>query len=347
MFQYAIPVLVVTLLIMVNGLFVAAEFAIAASSRPKIAQLAENGSTAAGHVLEILSSPVRISEYLSTAQVGITIASLGLGMYGEPAIASWLLPLLEEAGVRSEAAAHLIATVLTVSFLTYLHVVLGEMVPKSLALQGASRTAIRLYAFTSMTDRIFRPFTAVLNWIGDRILHLLRMPQTNLESRLVTFADLSYIVEESSEGGFLDRSERVFLENVIDFHERSVGQVMTPRTRMAAFPVTLNRRATLRFVSRQPYSRFPVYRKTRDNIVGVLHLKDLARQLLQADEAFSIAELVRPAEFVPETLPLDEMLARFRSERIQIAIVLDEYGGTAGLVTYGRSGGRDHWRDSG
>lgn len=333
MAQYATPILVVTLLIAVNGLFVAAEFAIAASSRPRVAHMAEQGSSAAGHVLEILSSPTRISEYLSTAQVGITVASLGLGMYGEPAIAKWLLPILEEIGLHSEAAAHLIATLLTVSLLTYLHVVLGEMVPKSLALQAADKAAVRLYPFMSVTETLFRPLTAVLNWIGNSILLLLRLPQTDIEARLVTSADLSYIVEESSEGGFLDRSEQVFLENVIDFHERSVGQVMTPRTRMVALPVESNRRATLRAVCSQRYSRFPVFRETRDYIVGVMHLKDMARQLLQADGIFSVADIMRPVVFVPESLPLDEMLARFRDERFQIAIVLDEYGGTAGLVT--------------
>ena len=343
--EYLVPIFVVTTLITLNGLFVAAEFAIAGSSRPRVAFMAEQGSTAAKHILEIVSDRQRISEYLSTAQVGITIASLGLGMYGEPTIAKWLLPALERYGIHSEALAHTLATVITVGLLTYLHVVLGEMVPKSLALQGPDQAAIRLYPFMSVTQKLFGPLTRVLNWIGNRLLLLLRLPPTDLEAHLVTAADLSYIVEESLEGGYLLPSEQVYLENVIDFHERTVGQVMTPRTRMVALPVDATNRTLMNLVCNQRYSRFPVYRDSRDQIVGILHLKDLARSFVHRDDTAvktgdgagdnhtDVAEMMRPATFVPESLPLDEMLARFRDDRNQIAIVVDEYGGTAGLIT--------------
>ena len=333
MIQYAIPILVVSILIAINGLFVAAEFAIAASSRPRVTDLVTQGSTTAQHVLAIISDPVRISEYLSTAQVGITIASLGLGMYAEPTIAQWLLPALERIGIHSEAAAHTLATVLTVGMLTYLHVVLGEMVPKSLALQGADKTAIRLYPFMALSQKFFGPLTAVLNWIGNKLLAWLKMPQSESEGHLVTPADLSYIVEASLEGGFLEPSEQIFLENVIDFHERTVGQVMTPRPRMIALPCSVSYESLLHEICNQKYSRFPVYRDNKDNIVGVLHLKDMARNRLQTDQQFSLETVMRPAVFVPESLPLDEMLSQFRTQSIQIAIVVDEYGGTAGLVT--------------
>lgn len=331
--QYAVPLLVVTILILLNGLFVAAEFAIAGSSRPRIAYLAEKGSQAAVHILEIVSHRQRVSEYLSTAQVGITIASLGLGMYGEPTIAQWLLPILEHYGVNSEALAHTLATILTVGFLTYLHVVLGEMVPKSLALQGPDRAAVRIYPFMAVTQKLFGPLTTVLNWIGNWLLVLLRMPQVDVAAQLVTPADLSYIVEESLEGGYLHPSEQVFLENVIDFHERTVGQVMTPRPRVVAMSLDASGPTLMEVVCNQRYSRFPIYHENRDHIVGVLHLKDLARALLEPDAPAAIGDLMRRASFVPESLPLDEMLAQFRDEQSQIAIVVDEYGGTAGLVT--------------
>lgn len=330
---YVTPIVVISILILLNGLFVAAEFAIAGSSRPRIAYLAEQGSAPAHHILHIVSDRRRTSEYLSTAQVGITIASLGLGMYGEPTIAQWLLPVLERYGVHSEALAHTVATVLTVGFLTYLHVVLGEMVPKSLALQGPDRAAIRLYPFMSVTQKLFGPLTLVLNWIGNWLLVVLRMPQTDHAGQLVTPADLSYIVEESLEGGFLDESEQVYLENVIDFHERSVGQVMTPRTRMVALAADSESAALMDLVCHQRYSRFPVYLENPDEIIGILHLKDLARKFVEGDDQYALSDLIRPAVFVPESLPLDEMLARFRDDRNQIAIVVDEYGGTAGLVT--------------
>jgi len=331
--EYVTPVIVVTILIALNGLFVAAEFAIAGSSRPRMAFLAEEGSTAATHILEIVSDRQKTSEYLSTAQVGITIASLGLGMYGEPTIARWLLPVLEQYGVHNEALAHTIATVVTVGLLTYLHVVLGEMVPKSLSLQGPDRAAIALYPFMSLTQKIFHPLTVVLNWVGNRLLAVLRMPQSNVEAHLATPADLSYILEESLEGGYLEPSEQVFLENVIDFHERTVGKVMTPRTRMVALPLDADLQTVMELVCSQRNSRFPVYRETRDEIVGVLHLKDLARSFVADGHLGTFEDIIRPPIFVPESLPLDEMLAQFRDDRQQIAIVVDEYGGTAGLVT--------------
>ncbi len=331
--DYLIPIVVVSILIAINGLFVAAEFAVAGASRPRIAYLAEQGSGIAHHVLEIVSDQQRISDYLATAQVGITIASLGLGMYAEPTIAHWLFPVLESIGIHSQTAVHTVATTITVALLTYFHVVLGEMVPKSLALQNTDTAAIRLYPFMAFSQKLFGPLTAILNRIGNWLLVLLRMPPADSGTHLVTRNDLSYIVEASLEGGLLEPSERVFLENVIDFHERSVGQVMTPRNRMIALPVDKNLSELLDEVCGQPYSRFPMYEVSRDQIVGILHLKDLARSSLRKTEEFSLNQIIRPALFVPESLALDEMLGQFRAKNRQTAIVVDEYGGTAGLIT--------------
>ena len=320
-------------MVVINGLFVAAEFAIAASSRPRVAQLAQSGSSSAQRVMAVLADPDHINRYLSTAQIGITLASLGLGMYGEHSVARWLLPPLETLGILGVTAAHTAATIIAVALLTYLHVVLGEMVPKSLALQSPARAAVRLSPFMAATEVVFRPFTAVLNWIGNWLLDLTNLPRAGAATRLMSAADLSYIVEDSSKGGLLDPSEQVFLENVIDFHERTVSQVMTPRTRMAALSSRMDPIEALATVFEQPHSRFPVYEADRDHIIGVLHVKDLARRLVQPEQEFPLTDLIRPVVLVPESLALDDMLDRFRREHIQIAVVLDEYGGTAGIVT--------------
>ena len=333
MAELLLPLTVITALIAVNGFFVAAEFAIAGAARPRVAQLAEEGNPAAATILTILNSPVEINRYLSTAQVGITIASLGLGMYGEHAVAGWLEGPLEQLGWFGTAAAHTIASVIAVALLTYLHIVLGEMIPKALALQSASTVAISLCAAMLTAERIFRPLTAVLNLIGNRLLALMGIPLSEAHTRLMSSQELAYIVEESSEGGFLDEREQVFLENVIDFHERSVGQVMTPRPRMVAIPVEAGRREVLDTVVEEGHSRYPIYENNRENIIGILHVKDLARNLATGQDDFELRRLMRPVQFVPESLPLDEMLAQFRSKHVQVAIVLDEYGGVAGLVT--------------
>lgn len=333
MLEYGIPILVIIFLIVVNGFFVAAEFAIAGASRPRVATMAESGSAAAKHVLHILTHPIEINRYLSTAQVGITLASLGLGMYGEHAVAGWLVPPLEHLGWIGTTAAHTIASIISVAFLTYLHVVLGEMIPKSLALQSASEAAVYLAAAMSFAETLFRPLTAILNWVGNYLLGLMGIAITNAETRLVSTTELSYIVEESSEGGLLEPNEQIFFENVIDFHERTVGQVMTPRTRMVAIPVDVDEETLLKTILEEHHSRYPVYDGDRDHIVGILYVKDLARQLVDPNATFDLQALLRPAVFVPDSLSLDEMLQQFRSRHFQIAIVLDEYGGTAGLVS--------------
>ena len=333
MLEYIIPSLIILVLILINGFFVAAEFAVAAASRPRVSAMAAEGSASAQRVLDILSSPQLVNRYLSTAQIGITIASLGLGMYGEHAVADWLHGPLEHLGWLSIAAAHSIATVISVAFLTYLHVVLGEMIPKSIALQSATTAAVQLSAAMAFMEVSFRPITTVLNWIGNGLLRLAGIPIADAEARLVSTAELAYIVEESSEGGLLDPSEQIYLENVIDFNQRSVNQVMTPRTRMAALDVETDRMGTLTLICEERHSRYPVYEEDRDHILGILHVKDIARHLLTHSKEWDLRTLVRPAVFVPESISLDEMLGQFRAQHFQVAIVVDEYGGTAGLVT--------------
>lgn len=330
-----IPILIILFLIAVNGLFVAAEFAIAAAPRARVAQMAESGSAAAQRVLNILRQPELLNRYVSTAQVGITIASLGLGMYGEHVLADWLIGPLEAWGI-GVAGAHTIASILAVALLTYFHVVLGEMVPKSLALQAADQAAIRLADVMAIADRLFRPLTIVLNRIGNSLLRLFGFT-TDANTRVVSSAELEYIVEESTEGGLLDPTEQVYLENVLDFSERTIGQVMTPRPRMAALPVDATLPMIMAMLREEQHSRYPVYEADRDHIVGILHVKDLARYLQRhgvgAEQRFALRTLTRPVIFVPETLSLEQMLERFRHEHIQVAVAVDEFGGTAGLVT--------------
>lgn len=331
------PLLIISFLIVINGFFVAAEFAIAAAPRARVAQMAEEGSAAARHILEILRRPELLNRYISTAQVGITIASLGLGMYGEHVVADWLLGPLEHWGWLGSAGAHTIATILAVTLLTYFHVVVGEMVPKSLALQAADQTAVRLSNMMAVADRIFRPLTIVLNRIGNALLRRFGIAGEH-STRLVSSAELEYILAESTEGGLLDPTEQVYLENVLDFSERTIGQVMTPRTRMAALSVNAPLPIVMETLREHHHSRYPIYEEDRDHIVGILHIKDLARYLQRkgnrdAERAFTLRLLMRPVIFAPETLSLEQMLYRFRHEHAQVAIAVDEFGGTAGLVT--------------
>lgn len=333
MSELGLPIILIGCLLLVNGFFVAAEFALAAAPETRIARQAESGSASAQRLLSILRNARAMNNYISTAQVGITIASLGLGMYGEHAIADWISGPLAGWGVVGVAAAHSVATVLSVTILTYLHVVLGEMVPKSLALGAPDVTALRVSPWMHIAQVIFRPLTWLLNQIGEGLLFVAGIPPVDAKARLVSSTELEYIVEESAVGGLLEPKEQLYLENVLDFGERTVGQVMTPRTRMQALPITASTDFVLQTVCEHGYSRYPVYEDDRDQIVGILYVKDLARELSRNVTEIDLSALIRPAVFIPETVALEQMLQRFRSEHTQIAILVDEFGGTAGLVT--------------
>ena len=212
-----LPILIIAILVLLNGLFVAAEFAIVAAPKTRITQLADRGSKVALTVLKILNNPQKQNEYITTAQVGITIASLGLGMYGETVIASWIFDLFHSLEIDSisSAATHTIATVISVGLLTYVHVVIGEMIPKSLALQNAEQTVMALHPPMSFTEKIFTPIVWLLNKFSNAITKLLGIPEASKSSLLFTSAELEYLVDESSESGMLEPSDQLFIQNIL------------------------------------------------------------------------------------------------------------------------------------
>jgi len=331
--EYLIPISIITLLIVLNGVFVAAEFAIVAVPPTRMAQRADDGSGAARPVLSILRNPERQNRYITTAQVGITIVSLGLGMYGEHILADWFVVLFEGLGELAETTAHTLATVMAVGLLTYLHVVIGEMIPKSLALQAAEPTVLTLDRPMLLMERLFRPLITFLNFLGNRVVGLLGVPPADSNARLYSPEELEFIVDESFEEGLLESREQLFIENIFDLSERTIGQVMTPRTRVVAFGVGDEETEIIRRICEKGQTRYPIYEETLDQIVGILHVKDLARRRVAGDQPVDVRALVRPAIFLPQSMTLEKTLLRFRSEHIQLAIVIDEYSGTAGLIT--------------
>jgi CBS domain containing-hemolysin-like protein len=333
MSEVLIPLLVIVLLILVNGLFVAAEFSIVGSAPTRLAQLAEQGSKVAANVLETLHDLKAQNRYLATAQIGVTVASLGLGMYGEHAVAEWLIhPVEKVVGLNSASAATLAATIAIV-LLTYLHVVFGEMIPKSLALHTSEKTILWLQPAMTLMSRLFLPVVYGLNAAGMAILRLVGIPTASPGSRVMSPDELELIVEESFEGGLIEAGEQLFIENILDLSERTVRQVMTPRNRITGISIHFTEANLLSMICEKGYTRYPVYDGDLDQILGILHTKNLARQQVHSSQPFNLPSLLSPTLFVPETVSLEEMLVRFRREGLLMAIVLDEYGGTAGLVT--------------
>jgi len=330
-----IPIAIIAALILLNGIFVAAEFALIAVPPTRLTQSAAAGSRLAAQVLAVLRDTDQQNRYLATAQIGITIVSLGLGMYGEHILADWLLIPLQRYTILAEPIAHTIASVLAVAALTYLHVVLGEMVAKSLALQFAEATALRLILPMTLMQRTFSPVISLLNGLGNAVTRLLGVHPAERFSRLFSPDELEIIVEESYAGGLIEPSQQLFIENIFDLKERSVGQVMTPRTRVVGVSVDQSEEEVLQIVCATLHSRYPIYDGSLEQILGMLHIKDLARYRVDSEGGFDLRRFAqqRPVPFVPDTVPLDRMLARFRRERISLAVVVDEFGGTAGMIT--------------
>jgi CBS domain containing-hemolysin-like protein len=332
--EILVPVFIILILILLNGLFVAAEFALVTAPRPKLRRMKDDGSKKAAQLLEILSSQELQNRYITTAQVGITIASLGLGMYGEHVIAEWLLEPLHRFNQMSEALAHTVSTILSVSLLTYLHVVLGEMIPKSFALHTASQTAIVLYTPLNISEKIFSPIVHILNKISVAIIKALDLSQNEDDTRILTSDDLEFVVEESMESGFLESTDQLFIENILDLDERTARQIMTPRNRIYAISITTPPEKIIEMICDTNKTRYPIIDSTLDNILGVLHIKDLARwQVKNNGTPDNIKELLRPTIFVPESLPLSKLLYKFRNAKSHVAIALDEFGGTSGIIT--------------
>jgi CBS domain containing-hemolysin-like protein len=333
MTEVIVPIGIILGLILFNGIFGAAEFSIVSAPRTRIAQSADRGNSAAQHTLKVLLEPVLQNRYIATAQIGITLVTLGLGSYGEHILADWILIFLEDFSPTSEALAHTIASVISVVLMTYLHVVIGEMIPKSLALQAAEPTVLALARPMSVFQILFFPFVWTLNVMGNGIVRLLGVPPAEGNDRLFTAEELEYIVEESLEGGMLDSSEQLFIENIFDLSDRNIEQIMTPRTQVHGILVGADEKTILRRICETRKSRYPVYEDDIDHIIGILHIKDFARARRAAEGPLDLRSIVRPATFVPENLVLDRMLLRLQKENIQLAIVIDEFGGTAGIVS--------------
>lgn len=330
-----VPSIVILVLVLLNGLFVAAEFAIIGVRPSRIEQLAIEGNNRAKHVLSILESSEKQDRYIATAQLGITLASLGLGMYAEPQVEHFLAPYLETIlSVPPESTIiETISIVVTLSIITYLHVVIGEMVPKSLALTYEARVAMAVSRPMQIAQSILIIPVRILNGIGIGVMRLLGVPPAHGHARLHSPEELGLIVAESAEGGLLNEEEELMIRNIFDFGDRQVGQVMTPRRIVQAIASDAPLEEVISLVANSSHSRFPVYQDDLDHVIGVLHLKDLLHQRLHAKGAFDIKLLLRPIQAVPENEPVGALLKAFKQQRLHMAMVLDEFGGLAGIVT--------------
>lgn len=319
-------------MILVNALYVAGEFSAVSARRTRIRQMAEDGNSAARWMLSVIESGEGLDRYVAACQIGITLSSLVLGAYGQAAVTPPLAEFLEDRGILSGATALGTSATIVLVVLTSTQVVLGELLPKSVALQFP--TPVALYTSVPMRASLwlFRPLIAILNGSGIAILKLLRAPAAG-HRHIHSPSEISLLIAESREGGLLSAEEQTRFERALRLSVLPVRRIMVPRVDI----VSVSEDATLAEVRAQlaesSFTRVPVYRRSPDALVGIIHAKEVARQIAEGHADRRAGALMRPIASVPESMRCEGLVAELRRQRSEQAIVVDEHGGVAGLVT--------------
>ena len=325
-----IEIALIFVIIAWNAFFVSAEYAFVAVRRTRIDELVEEGSKSAKRVRRLLDDPAR---FISAFQVAITLSSLALGAVGEPAVSRLFEELFGNVGMLGDGAVVVISVILAFAIISALHVVLGEIVPKTLTLSRAESVALAVVLPVTIFMWLFWPFIWVLRGISEALIRLMGLESPS-EMRLVhSEEELKLLISASHEEGVLEAEERQLLYKVFDFAETEARQVMVPRPDVVALQVDLTPDEAIEQTLNAPYTRYPVYGETLDDLVGVVHIRHLFGARLQQSDATTLEAFVRPVPIVPETKKLDELLAEFRRTNTHMAIVVDEYGSTVGIAT--------------
>jgi len=323
-----INLFIVLLLVLMNGFFVATEFSMVKVRKSRIETLAFGGSVAAKYTRKVVNN---LNSYLSACQLGITLASLGLGWIGEPAVAAMITPLFRHLNV-SEVTIHSISFALGFSIITASHIVFGELVPKSMAIISAEKialaTALPLVFFYKATY----PIMWVFNHSTNLILGIFGVSQVDEHESAHTDSEIMMLVEDSYKHGLIDQTELAFIDNIFNFSEKSVKEIMIPRTDMICFFKEDSFDEMLEIAMKEELTRYPICVHNKDNIIGFVHIKDLYKQKIQKGEK-NIDKIIRNIISVPESISIGVLFKQLQKEKAQLAVAFDEYGGTAGLVT--------------
>jgi len=322
----------IVLLVLANGFFVAAEFSMVSVRRTRIAELVARGQAGADAVQKAIENPDRV---IAATQLGITLASLALGWVGEPALSHLIHPIL---GIFPNAVSpelsHSISAGLSFVIITFMHVVVGELAPKSIALQDPENTSLIVARPTLFVEQIFKPAIWALNGTGNALLRLIGIQPASGHGLVHSVDELKMLVTASAQGGVVEAEESEMLHAIFDFGDMVVRQVMIPRTEVIGVEADTPLQEMIDLVTQSTYTKFPVYEESLDQIVGIAHVKDLLHAMhTPKQENITARSIAREPLFVPETVSVSALLTYFRANRQHIAIVMDEYGGTAGIVT--------------
>jgi CBS domain containing-hemolysin-like protein len=323
---------IITLLILLTALYVAAEFAAVGARRSRLRRLAEDGSALAARVLPVVEDAHALDRYIAASQIGITLSSLILGAYAQASIAPRVAPLLQRVTTLDAAAALNTSTLIVLLVLTLLAMILGELIPKSLALQDPTRTAIWTVVPMQWSQRAFAWSIDFLNGSGNLFLKLMRIKTTG-HRHVHSPEEIELLIAESRDGGLLEPQEQVRLHQALRLGLRTARQLMVPRARLAAIEVSTPFVEVLRLVATSPYSRLPVYRGSLDEIIGILHTKDVVLHFVDARRNATVMSLLRPIARVQADFPADHLLTHMRERRMHQALVVGAEGGVEGMIT--------------
>lgn len=322
--------LVVALLLFANAFFVATEFALVSVRKTRLAQLSKEGNKLAKIALDSIN---HLDRSIAAVQLGITIASIGLGWVGEAALVKLIQPIFNFLPDSMQAVAtHSLAVSIAFALITFMHVVIGELMPKSIAIQHPETTVLVVAKPMSFITKIFTPFIFLLNGFGNWLLSLMKIPPAHVGHLVHTVEELDMIIDESHKEGVLNDTEKDILQNVFKFSDIMAKQVMVPRPDVVSIPIDISQEELKKLTIENQYTRYPVYEEDLDKVVGILHLKDLYTLIIEGKEII-LKDILRPAILVPETLTIDKLVHEFKTKRAQMALVIDEFGGVSGLVT--------------
>ena len=322
-------IFITLLLVSFNGFFVAAEFAIVKVRASQLEIKVKQGDRIAILSKHIVS---HLDGYLAATQLGITLASLGLGWIGEPVVSKIIIKIMDMMGMAANIElAHQIALPVAFAIITILHIVFGELAPKSLAIQRSEKTTLIIALPLQFFFILFRPIIWVLNSIANVMLKLIGISAVH-GSDVHSSEELKYLVKQGQESGRIDKSEYKIIKNAFDFSEQTARQIMVPRVNVFALDVSDFDEGMIDRIIEESYSRIPCYEDNLDNIVGVIYLKDILLAIRKKDP-FNIRSIIRPIHIVPETKHIGQLLNEFQIRHQQIALVVNEYGGTEGLIT--------------
>ena len=332
LFGYLWRIAIVLLLVITNGFFVTSEFAFVGVRRTKLNALANNGNKRAQHVLKVLE---HLDAYISATQLGVTLASLALGWVGEPIIARIFEPLFNRvlSSIASKAASHTIATAISFAIITFFTIVLGELVPKMVALQRAQSVAMAVVRPMEAFQSVFRAPIWILNQTGNWVGKLVGLNTTAAHTGIYSVEELRHLIELSNQSGHLTQGQGAILARALDFSGLTAHDAMIPRTEVEAVNESMSLEEIIGKIRESGYSRVAVYRETLDEIIGMIHSKEVLSRYWDDRLSFKLSDVMHPVDFIPDNMRLDDVLKRMQEDHFHFVAVTDEHGGVEGIIT--------------